>query len=352
MQTSNTLSKQLIWENRLKLFFFFCVLGTGLLTILFVKDLLPSTVVAIAFTYLLSPLVSKIEGGGISRLVATSIVFTSFILLIIALLSMLTPFLSSQVSSLQGELPKYIDGTVSLIQKLQKDLRGISGGAIDIDLGGRFRVWIEEQSQILLSNLPTYLKSSASVIILSPFISFFLLKDGFFLSKKFLGLVPNSVFELTLNLQYQINVQIAQYFRARLLEALIVGAVVFIGLLFIQFPYAAVLALFAGITNLIPYLGPVVGAIPAIIISLINGEPSITLFLVISIYVIAQLIDMLFIIPLVVAKIVDLHPVTVVIAVIIGAQLLGILGMLISIPICSAVKVTFNSIYQHVTNSG
>lgn len=353
MQMSNSNpERQIIWENRFKLFFFFSVLIVSVLAVFWIKDLLPSVVVAVAFTYLLSPVVSKVESTGASRLLATSLVFSAFILFIILLLSLLTPFLSGQVSSLQGELPKYIDGSVSLIQRLQKDLRLLSGGAIDVDLGGNFRIWMEAQSKTLLSNLPTYLKSSASVIILSPFIAFFLLKDGFMISKRFLALVPNSVYELTLNLQYQINMQIAQYFRARVLEAIIVGAVVLIGLWIIQFPYAAVLALFAGVTNLIPYLGPVVGAIPGIAIALINQEPNLTLFLVIAVYAIAQLIDMLFIIPLVVAKIVDLHPVTVVLAVIVGAQLLGILGMLISIPICSAIKVTFISVYQHVTNSG
>ncbi len=352
MQTSNTLRSNLAWENRIRLFFFIGFLLLAGFALFYIKDLLPSVVVAIVFSYLLSPLVNKVESSGLSRLVATSLVFTSFLIFIIAMLSVLTPFLSAQVSSLKGELPKYIDGSVSLIQRLQIDLRQISGGAIDIDLGTGFRGWLESESKELLSNLPAYLQSSASVIILSPFFAFFIIKDGRLMSQKFLSLAPNSVFELTLNLQYQINDQIAQYFRARLLEAVIVGAVVFFGLVIIGFPYAAVLALFAGVTNLIPYLGPVVGAIPAIMIALINSEPSLTILLVVSVYAIAQLIDMIFLIPLVVAKIVDLHPLVVVMAVIVGAQFLGVLGMIISIPICSAAKVTFSSVYQHLTNSG
>ena len=65
----------------------------------------------------------------------------------------------------------------------------------------------------------------------------------------------------------------------------------------------------------------------------------------------AQLIDVLFIIPLVVAKIVNLHPVTVVVVIIIGSQVLGILGMMISIPIASALKLTLSTIYQHQLNT-
>ena len=67
-----------------------------------------------------------------------------------------------------------------------------------------------------------------------------------------------------------------------------------------------------------------------------------------SVYFIAQLIDTLLIIPLVIAKIVNLHPVTVVIAIIIGSQLMGVLGMIISIPVASALKVTTSAVYNHV----
>ena len=160
--------------------------------------------------------------------------------------------------------------------------------------------------------------------------------------------MPNHIFELTLNLYYQINSQVGQFVRARFLEALIVAVVVWIGLWILDFPFAILLALFAGVTNLIPYIGPIIGAIPAILIAIINGETTFTLLVVCGIYGLAQVIDMFFIIPLVVAKLVNLHPVTVVVAMIVGAQVLGILGMIISIPVASALKVTFTNIYQHL----
>ena len=74
------------------------------------------------------------------------------------------------------------------------------------------------------------------------------------------------------------------------------------------------------------------------------------LILVTSIYLVAQLIDVVFIIPLVVAKIVDLHPVTVVVMIIVGAEVGGILGMVVSIPVASAIKLTFNALYSHLTH--
>ena len=110
------------------------------------------------------------------------------------------------------------------------------------------------------------------------------------------------------------------------------------------------MAVFAGATNLIPYVGPLIGAVPGLLVAVINQNSSGTLALVGAIYVIAQAVDMLFIIPLVVAKIVDLHPVTVVIVIIVGSQIMGVLGMIISVPVASIIKLTFTEFYNHVVD--
>ena len=100
-----------------------------------------------------------------------------------------------------------------------------------------------------------------------------------------------------------------------------------------------------------PYIGPLIGALPAFAIALVNGYSSLGVFLVALVYVVAQLIDAGILIPMLVAKIVDLHPVTVIIVIIAGAQVLGILGMIISIPVASTLKVTFSTIYRHLIDT-
>lgn len=117
---------------------------------------------------------------------------------------------------------------------------------------------------------------------------------------------------------------------------------------YVGFEYALLLAVFAGLSNLIPYIGPVVGAIPAVLIVLVNSVPGLEFLIVIAVYIVAQLIDNFFIIPLVVAKIVNLHPVTVAIVIIIGAQIGGILGMIISIPVACILKLTITTNYSHL----
>lgn len=324
------------------LLFFACIL-------LAIEGLLLSFVIAVVLTYLLSPFVSYLEGNGFSRIISTFIVFAFFSGILILGITLLSPFLVEQFQTLRLEAPKYIDGTVNLIDRFNHQIFQITGGSMNFDPTESLRAWLTSQSGTLIENLPGFLSRSASVLLLSPFFGFFMILDGQKAVRSLFELVPNSIFEITMHLQYQINEQIGQYIRARILESAIVGIVILIGLFAIGFPYAVLLAVFNGFTNFIPYIGPIIGALPALVIALINGAGPAELSVVLLIFVLAQAIDIFVVIPLVVAKVVNLHPVTVILAVIVGAEILGVLGMLISIPVASALKVIASTIYKHLT---
>ena len=116
-------------------------------------------------------------------------------------------------------------------------------------------------------------------------------------------------------------------------------------------PYPVLLGLIAGLTNLIPYLGPILGAVPAFLIAMVNGYSSLQLVSLALVYLIAQIFDAGILIPVLVAKIVDLHPVTVIVVIIAGAQVMGIVGMIISIPVAATMKVTLNTVYRHLIDT-
>jgi putative permease len=199
--------------------------------------------------------------------------------------------------------------------------------------------------------LPGYIKTFVTVMLLGPFLAFFMIKDGRIAHRTVMGLVPNPLFETALNLQHQINFQIGQFIRARIIESLIVGLVTAAGLLIVGMPYAVLLGIFAGVTNFIPYLGPILGAVPAFLVAMISGFTPLMISMVALVYIVAQLIDAGVLIPLMVAKIVDLHPVTVIVVIIAGAQVMGVLGMIICIPVAATLKVTLNTIYRHLIDT-
>lgn len=348
--SSITKQRQLRFSQLFRLGTFVGFILSLILILITVENLLLSVVLAFVINYMLGPIVNFMERNGFNRLVSTLIVFTLAGIIVGFGITAVIPLLSRQISLFQDQLPQYINGTAELISEFELWVQERIGTSFQTDFSLDVQQLMVEWTKSLFEDLPTFLSKIGTTLILAPFFAFFLIKDGRGFSKSFLSLVPNHLFELTLNMYYQINEQMGQFVRARLAEALIVAFVVFTGLWTMNFPFASLLALFAGLTNLIPYIGPVIGAIPALLIAMISGDSSIAVAMICVVYGTAQIIDIFFIIPLVVAKLVNLHPVTVVIAIIIGAQLLGILGMIISIPVASALKVIFTNVYKHLSD--
>lgn len=342
-------------ERRWRLASFLTILALSTAIILLVKGLLASCVIAFVIAYLCAPIVDWLERRGLPRWIATTIPFIAGAVAVSVGLALVLPLVIDQLSVLAERLPRYQSDLTALISSIELKYK-IYLKAGQLNLTQELNEWMAAKTAALSDAAPAFVSQSFTVMLLAPFFAYFMLQDGNRFARSLLSFVPNHMFEITLNLRHQINDQLGGFIRARFLEAAIVGAVVWIGLQILGFPYATVLALFAAATNLIPYIGPIIGAIPAILIAMVSPESSIestqtvTLLLVTSVYFIAQLVDVVFVIPLVVAKIVDLHPVTVVVMIIVGAEAAGILGMMISVPVASAAKLTFNALYSHLTN--
>ncbi len=313
-----------------------------------VDNLLISFVLAFASTYLLTPLVRYFERGGMSRNTAILIPYFTLMALTALVFFITIPLVSVQMSELRLELPKYVNGVNILLAKWEGYLKDYVPFALKYNFGENLARLAESGITGILQSAPKYAQQFLTVCLLSPIFCYFMLKDGRTVSRALLSVFPNNVFEMALSLSHKINVQLGDFIRARLIEAFIVGLVVWVGLTILQFPYALFLSIFATIMNLIPYVGPFIGAVPAFIIAIINQEASLNVLLMSMVYFIAQLVDIVFIIPLIVARTVNLHPVTVIVVFIIGASLMGVLGMIISVPVASVLKLIFYTIYDQL----
>ena len=333
--------------NIIRLLVFLGILIVTGSVLFLIHNLFISVLLAFVISYLVRPLIAPLERTGFSYNTALILIFILGSGLIGFLGIWGFPLISQQVNSLQAEWPRYSEGLLNLIENIELKTKDWLGIQIQIQEKGKKQLLY--LGQVILKDLPSILLQIFSVLLLAPFLAFFMLKDSNKISKRFMLLVPNSVFEMVLDLQYRINQQLGQFIRARFLEAFIVGLVTFLGLSLISFPFASLLGGFAALTNLIPYIGPVIGGVPAVIIALVNHYEAWDLSLVIGVYLVAQFIDAGILVPVLVARIVNLHPVTVVLLIILGGQFMGILGMIISIPVANALKVTFLAVYEHIT---
>ena len=337
--------------NRWKMVALFTVLLVMLIIVMLVEDMLGASLIAFVLSYLLGPVVNYLERQGVSRRVSTTAVFTLMVITVALIIFALAPTLGSTLSRLQDDMPRYINGLAEFTSEIESKVHRIAGPLSNVDVTLRVQSQLTTWTHDFFERLPGYVKTFLTVMLLGPFLAFFMVKDGRLVLRKLMGLVPNNLFEAALSLQHQINFQIGQFVRARLLECIIVGLLTAVGLFIVSCPYPLLLGLIAGLTNLIPYLGPILGAVPAFLIAMVNGWSSLQMLSLALVYLIAQLFDAGILIPVLVAKIVDLHPVTVIVVIIAGAQLMGVVGMIISIPVAATLKVTVNTVYRHLIDT-
>jgi putative permease len=178
-----------------------------------------------------------------------------------------------------------------------------------------------------------------------PFITYFILAEGDIGIKSFVEKIPNKYFEMSLNLMDKVGKELVSYLRGLILECCIVGGLWVIGFMIIGIPYAFLLGVLTGVANLVPYIGPIAGAGLALIVSLtVTGNFQMLLPIAI-LYIITRVIDDLVLQPLCFGKSLDMHPVAIVLTLIIGHQLMGIAGMVISIPIATILRVSATETY-------
>ena len=186
---------------------------------------------------------------------------------------------------------------------------------------------------------------TTGVIIL--FLTFFLLNSGHQMKKAFIQIVPNRFFEVALVLIQGLDRQLGDYLRSRLIQTIIISIIAAIGYWILGLRFALLIGIIAGLANLIPYIGPFIGAIPAIIVVFLGSRfgPGWSLLAVIMLTLGIQIIDNAVITPLIIGKSVELGPVTTIVVVLLGEQLLGLMGLLMAVPIAAMCKLIIEEVW-------
>ena len=261
------------------------------------------------------------------------------------------PLLSKQFNSLRDEFPLYIEKISVLTDSWQNYIEKNFSFVGEVNLSEKLIQLFSSLGETFLKDLPSTLTQSFTVLLLAPFFAFFMMKNRLGLTRNLYPLVPNHVFEMFLSIHYKINRQIGVFVRGRILEAGIVGLIVGTGLMILQFPFAVLLGMFASLTNLIPYIGPIIGSVPVLLVALVNDYETNQILMVMGLFFFTQIIDSMVLVPILLARIVNLHPLTVIVIIIAGAQFMGIVGMIISIPLANALKVSVMEVYRHITEN-
>jgi Predicted permease len=318
--------------------------------IVFISTLFFPMLIAGILYFIFNPVVRLLEKK-IPRTLSILLIYLLFIGLLAFISASVGPIITSQVTGLFNNLPDYI----KQIQALTKDLSHSQWFTWMMNQDYVSISKIEQSLTSFLQNLPQNITSSLSavfgvvtnitlVIITVPFILFYMLKDGHRFPHLAVKILPASYRTEGLKIFKDLSDTLAAYFQGQLLICLFVGTACFIGYLIAGLPYALILGIVMAITNIIPYVGPFLGAAPAVIVGFMDS-PAKALFAIIVVVIVQQL-DGNLLSPLVIGKRLNTHPLTIILLLIGAGSFGGILGMILAVPVYAVVKAFFLNIVR------
>ncbi|MGF2941921.1 AI-2E family transporter [Enterococcus xiangfangensis] len=308
--------------------------------------------------YLLNPLVNLLEKLGVKRLIAIALIFVLLIGMVVLIFLSVIPNLVEQLVSLAKNIPSFVNNMQNWLQELAdsatrfpifKELdvdKYISN--LDVSAGS-----IIQQSLTGMTNgLGSIIGKITTVVLLLvtvPFILFYMLKDGEKLVPNIERLFPEKQRGNIKGLLEQLNKTLSDYISGQAIECLFVGTFTFLGYLLIGVDYAFLFGVIAGLTNLIPYLGPYLGLAPALVYTFFDSPYKA--LLCILVVLIVQQVDGNVIYPNVIGKTLNIHPLTIILILLVAGKLSGVLGVFLGVPVYAILRTVVVFVVKIVKHS-
>lgn len=332
--------KNIYWVS-----FFVGIIILILLAFTFIKNSLIILIASVLISFIFKPVVDYFEKKKIPRGLTVLFIFLITIFLLFLSLYFIVPELISQTNRLLQNLSE--EKINLLLTKIDENLISKFPFATQLDIKNQFAKFFSEFFFGItnnISNLFMNLFSLVAVLFIVPFITFFLLKDSKILVEELINLAPKKYLELTRYVVSKTTHQLSRYVRGWILDAFIVGSLIATGLSILGINNSISIGFIAGVGHLIPYFGPIIGGLPALIISLFQYGNFTMLPALIILFTIVYSFDNGFIQPKIFSKSTDLHPVVIIFLILVGNELLGLLGILIAIPSTTVIKTIIKEI--------
>ena len=340
------------WSAATKRIVIIAFLVLVLLTLYRFRAILPLVIIPLVLAYALSPVVGLLERRTrIPRTLAVLLIYLALLVIASLVPVMVIPNLVQQVAELNlsfDQIARYI--TNLLAQPIT--IFDYTIDALDIyrEVSGALQDVISPFATHTVSILFD-IASSVAWTILILVISFYLLKDGPRLSRSLGDLTPAEYRDEIRQLLKEIGTVWNAFFRGQIILCLVVGVAVWLALSIVGVRNALALGLVAGVLELIPNVGPTIAAVPAVLIAYFQGSTYLAMSnlwfaaLVIVLYVVIQQIENNYLVPNIVGRQLNLHPMVILIGILAGANLAGILGIFLAAPTLATLRVL--GVYFH-----
>ena len=321
--------------------------------LVYINPVVPPLLLAVVVVYLLNPVVSALEQRGVPRVAGAGVVYVLFLCLVALAVSLLVPVVTRQVTEVVDHFPGYVADAQEQVRRVAARFGAEPNFRLDAD---QVRNWLAagDNRQAVtrymtgLRSFTTSLLGGLVIVVIGPIMAFYLLVDLPRLRRGAMALIPPGRRDEVRVLMDRISQTVGGFFRGQLLVALFVGVASSIGLWLVGLPFWLLVGIVAGVFNLVPLIGPFIAGGLAVIIALVGGEPLTALWAALVLLAVQQ-VDNHLISPNVMSRTVQLHPVVVMLALLVGASFAGLFGMLVIVPLVAVAKLVFLHLWaRHV----
>lgn len=330
--------------------FWLIFLAAFVLAIYVMRDVLLPFVAGMAVAYLLDPVVDRLERVKVGRTVATLLVLLAFFVLSIGTLLLLVPLLQAQIEEFARAAPGYMETIRNRLEPLLRDLaagfdQNAALGKLP-DLAGNALSWLGNLLGRLLSG-GAWLVNVISILVITPIVSFYLLRDWDKMVAAVDGWLPRAQAGTIREQMQAVDRTLAAFVRGQGTVCLILGVFYAVGLSVAGLDFGLVIGLFAGLISFVPFVGSILGAILSVGLAMAQFDTWQPVAIIAAIFMVGQVIEGNFLTPNLVGDAVGLHPVWVIFALLAGGALFGFLGVLLAVPVAAVIGVLTRFALEH-----
>jgi predicted PurR-regulated permease PerM len=321
--------------------FVLIILGIGFLYV--IRDVLALLFISIIIVAVIDPMVDWMQKKKIPRTLGVTIIYLSFFIILGVASLFLTPLLGGQLSEFSSNIPQYSQSIEKTFQNFQ-DFLSVQHITFDIQqIFGEIGSSLSSLSKNIFSTTVGVFSGLISAIVVMS-LAFYMAVREEGIKNFVVMLTPEKYKEYAAKMVFRVMAKIGKWTQGQLILMITVAVLDSIGLYFLGVPYAIILGIFAGFMEIIPFIGPIISAIPGIILGFTISP--LTGLLVFALYFIVQQIESNIIVPQVMKRALGLNPIAVILALLVGAKLGGVMGMILSVPIAATAGVFLSDFFD------
>ncbi|QSZ26550.1 AI-2E family transporter [Aceticella autotrophica] len=313
-----------------------------------IKEIMFPFFISFVTAYLISPFVRYFEKKGLNLTLSIIVVFLLLLILMFVFVLYIIPLILDEFANIFKMLPVYINHINDYLYNIKHNYLIYMPKEFE-DIADKN---IEKANAFFVNkanNIIKHILSFTGIImnlILTPIITYYLIKDKDIFKNEIKDIIPEKNKDKFIFVLTDIDKVLSKFVRGQIYISLFVALFTSVGLLLIKVKYAIIIGIIAGVLNIIPYFGPILGAIPAVGMGLLDSPyKGMWAFII---FILVQQVECGYLAPKIMSDSVDLHPITIILSLLIGEEFFGIWGMLFSVPITAIIKVILKDIFIEV----